>query len=436
MASRRGTACRSRPRRSIRCARPRGRRAGRPALPSRRSRRGPRAPRARPGSGVVRHHEHLAEEIPEERPAIGPASVSPPCRTSPFGGRPCAGPGRRPRARRCSRGSAPRRGAYPAARRPRWRRASPSATRPRVTAEQRLEAFRKFVERSPDDPFARYSLAMGHRGAGQLEEAIRVFEELAAGSRATCRRISCGARRWRCRTAAPRRPGCTTGASARPSRRGNDHALSELRQARAALDARDGVSRDLRREERDMSGLMQGKRVFVTGVANDRSIAWAIAEHFHAQGAEFVFSYPGEAMGRRAIPLVKTLNPAAILDLDVSNDAQIESAVKEVAKVWDSVDVLVHCHRLRAARGARRPVHRRDHAGELAHHHGRVGLLAHRPGPRLPPRHEARVVHRHAQLLRRREGGHELQRDGRSPRQRWRRRSATWPRTWAGRGSA
>ena len=47
-------------------------------------------------------------------------------------------------------------------------------------------------------------------------------------------------------------------------------------------------------------------------------------------------------MGRRAIPLVTTLNPAAILDLDVSNDAQIESAVKEVAKVWDSVDVLVH----------------------------------------------------------------------------------------------
>jgi enoyl-[acyl-carrier protein] reductase I len=91
-----------------------------------------------------------------------------------------------------------------------------------------------------------------------------------------------------------------------------------------------------------MSGLMQGKRAFVTGVANDRSIAWAIAEQFHAQGAELAFSYPGEAMGKRAIPLVKTLDPAAIIDLDVSNDDQIERAVKEVAKVWDSVDVLVH----------------------------------------------------------------------------------------------
>jgi enoyl-[acyl-carrier protein] reductase I len=87
---------------------------------------------------------------------------------------------------------------------------------------------------------------------------------------------------------------------------------------------------------------MQGKRAFVTGVANDRSIAWAIAEQFHAQGAELAFSYPGEAMGKRMIPLVKAMNPAAILDLDVSSDAQIDSAVAEVGKSWDSVDVLVH----------------------------------------------------------------------------------------------
>ncbi|HET8723177.1 MAG TPA: enoyl-ACP reductase [Anaeromyxobacteraceae bacterium] len=91
-----------------------------------------------------------------------------------------------------------------------------------------------------------------------------------------------------------------------------------------------------------MSGLMQGKRAFVTGVANDRSIAWAIAEQFRAEGAELAFSYPGEAMGKRTIPLVKTVNPAAVIDLDVSSDAQIDAAVAEVRKSWDSVDVLVH----------------------------------------------------------------------------------------------
>jgi enoyl-[acyl-carrier protein] reductase I len=102
------------------------------------------------------------------------------------------------------------------------------------------------------------------------------------------------------------------------------------------------MSRGPRQEEDDMSGLMQGKRAFVTGVANDRSIAWAIAEQFKAQGAELAFSYPGEAMGRRTIPLVKTMNPAAIIDLDVGSDDQIDAAVKAVKESWDSMDVLVH----------------------------------------------------------------------------------------------
>ena len=47
-----------------------------------------------------------------------------------------------------------------------------------MTPEQRLEAFRKFVERSPADPFARYSLAMALRSAGRVEEAVAEFQEL------------------------------------------------------------------------------------------------------------------------------------------------------------------------------------------------------------------------------------------------------------------
>lgn len=48
-----------------------------------------------------------------------------------------------------------------------------------MTPQERLEAFRKFLERSPDDPFARYSVAMCQRAAGQPDEALREFEELA-----------------------------------------------------------------------------------------------------------------------------------------------------------------------------------------------------------------------------------------------------------------
>jgi len=91
-----------------------------------------------------------------------------------------------------------------------------------------------------------------------------------------------------------------------------------------------------------MSGLMLGKRALVTGVANDRSIAWAIAERFKAEGAELIFTYPGEAMGKRVLPLVQPTRPAATIDLDVSKDEEIDRAVAEVRKVWDSVDVLVH----------------------------------------------------------------------------------------------
>jgi enoyl-[acyl-carrier protein] reductase I len=87
---------------------------------------------------------------------------------------------------------------------------------------------------------------------------------------------------------------------------------------------------------------MAGKRALITGVANDRSIAWAIAEAFHREGAELAFTYPGEAMEKRVRPLVETLSPAAVLDLDVGSDEQIERSVGELRKVWDRVDVLVH----------------------------------------------------------------------------------------------
>jgi enoyl-[acyl-carrier protein] reductase I len=91
-----------------------------------------------------------------------------------------------------------------------------------------------------------------------------------------------------------------------------------------------------------LGGLLRGKRALVTGVANDRSIAWAIAEAFHAEGCELAFTYPGEAMGQRVIPLVKPLGPAAVLDMDVSEDASIERAFAELGKVWPTFDVLIH----------------------------------------------------------------------------------------------
>jgi enoyl-[acyl-carrier protein] reductase I len=89
-------------------------------------------------------------------------------------------------------------------------------------------------------------------------------------------------------------------------------------------------------------GLMRGKRVVMTGVANERSIAWAIAQAFHAEGADLVFTYPGAGMERRVRPLAESLGAKAIIDCDVAKDEEIDRTVAEVKAVWDRVDVLIH----------------------------------------------------------------------------------------------
>jgi len=91
-----------------------------------------------------------------------------------------------------------------------------------------------------------------------------------------------------------------------------------------------------------LGGLLKGKRALITGVANDRSIAWAIAEAFHAEGAKLAFTYTGEAMGKRVIPLAQRLHPVAILDCDVGKDEEIDRTFSELKKSWDRFDILIH----------------------------------------------------------------------------------------------
>ncbi len=91
-----------------------------------------------------------------------------------------------------------------------------------------------------------------------------------------------------------------------------------------------------------LGGLLKGKRALITGVANDRSLAWAIAQAFHAEGAELAFTYPGEMMEKRVRPLAESLGAKAILDCDVAKDEDIDRTAQEIRKVWDRLDVLVH----------------------------------------------------------------------------------------------
>ena len=91
-----------------------------------------------------------------------------------------------------------------------------------------------------------------------------------------------------------------------------------------------------------LGGLMRGRRAVITGVANERSIAWSIAQAFHAEGAELAFTYPGEAMEKRVRPLAESLGAKAIIDCDVAKDDDIDRTVEQIQRVWDRVDVLVH----------------------------------------------------------------------------------------------
>jgi enoyl-[acyl-carrier protein] reductase I len=87
---------------------------------------------------------------------------------------------------------------------------------------------------------------------------------------------------------------------------------------------------------------MAGKRGLIMGVANDRSIAWGIAQSLSSHGAELAFTYQGDAFRKRVIPLVEPLRPAALIDCDVSVPASLDAAFAELGSVWGSLDFVVH----------------------------------------------------------------------------------------------
>ncbi len=87
---------------------------------------------------------------------------------------------------------------------------------------------------------------------------------------------------------------------------------------------------------------LQGKRALILGLANERSIAWGIAQALHEQGAKLAFNYLGEALEKRVRPLAESLNAEIIAPCDVSSDEQIAALFSEVGKKWGGLDILVH----------------------------------------------------------------------------------------------
>lgn len=89
-------------------------------------------------------------------------------------------------------------------------------------------------------------------------------------------------------------------------------------------------------------GLLEGKKALIFGVANEKSIAWAIAEAFKREGASLGFTYANETVAKRVIPLAESVGAEFVLPCDVRSDEDIARTFAEVKERWNGLDILIH----------------------------------------------------------------------------------------------
>ena len=87
---------------------------------------------------------------------------------------------------------------------------------------------------------------------------------------------------------------------------------------------------------------LTGKHALVMGVANHRSLSWAIAQHLHQAGATLCLTYQGERLKSMVEELAMSLGNVELLECDVTNDAHIDAVSATLAERWGSIEMLVH----------------------------------------------------------------------------------------------
>ncbi|MGE4351903.1 MAG: enoyl-ACP reductase FabI [Bdellovibrionales bacterium] len=91
-----------------------------------------------------------------------------------------------------------------------------------------------------------------------------------------------------------------------------------------------------------LGAMMQGKRGLIMGVANDRSIAWGIAQVCAAHGAEIAFTYQGEALQKRVMPLAQSVGASIIAPCDVTDEDSLDRLFAMLKEKWGKIDFIVH----------------------------------------------------------------------------------------------
>lgn len=89
-------------------------------------------------------------------------------------------------------------------------------------------------------------------------------------------------------------------------------------------------------------GLVSGKKAVIFGVANEKSIAWGIAEALHREGAELAFTYANETIEKRVRPLAESVGSTIVLPCDVTKDEDIDRCFKTLDDSFGGLDILVH----------------------------------------------------------------------------------------------
>lgn len=89
--------------------------------------------------------------------------------------------------------------------------------------------------------------------------------------------------------------------------------------------------------------LLEGKNALIFGVANKRSIAWAIAQALHNHGARLALTFQGERIEENVRELASTLKNPIVLPCDVSKDEAIDKVFQDISQSFDHLDILVHC---------------------------------------------------------------------------------------------
>ena len=89
-------------------------------------------------------------------------------------------------------------------------------------------------------------------------------------------------------------------------------------------------------------GFLAGKKILITGVLSNRSIAYGIAKACHREGAELAFTYVGDRFKERITDFAKEFNSSLVFDCDVGSDEQISALFEDLSKSWPSFDGFVH----------------------------------------------------------------------------------------------